>query len=309
MTKNTIYQLQENIVFKGEYVLSELRSLSFEPSVSITEHADQVVVEGTLHLAGEGSYEPGTEKHRNSKNPEVQESIVMEDLIYFEHHFPLSISISSARVVRKQDVEVYIDHVDYEIPEDGILNVSADIMIEGISEPKPEPELQREELRVLPNPLEQWEGMAATEETNEAAESESAAHDLQNEPAEEHAAEKQFEPQEDVAEHEPVEEVQQDETETDRAEEQTAEEKEDEVSEQTEQKNREDTFTRFIKSLEEERTSIKIHIAQQDETPETVAERYGVPMLQLMKANQFESRRPFNRGELIRIPGAQIHSK
>ncbi|MFB1080510.1 hypothetical protein [Jeotgalibacillus sp. JSM ZJ347] len=308
MAKNTIYKLQENIIFKGKHVLSELRSLSFEPSVSITEHADQLVVEGTLHLAGEGSYEAGTEKYRDLKDPEVQESTVMEDLIYFEHHFPLSISISSARVLRKQDVEVYIDHVDYEIPEDGILNVTADIMIEGISEPeKHKPEETREELRVLPNPLEQWEGMAATEEavkedqkTEQAVEAGevSAAEPVTEEPS----VETILEPVAEQADESSREE----ETEALSSEAKDDEDSEDEVSNQ---KNREDTFTRFIKALEEERTVIKIHIAQQDETPEIVAERYGVPMLQLMKVNQFESRRPFDRGELIRIPSSQIHSK
>ncbi|WP_404404149.1 hypothetical protein [Jeotgalibacillus malaysiensis] len=301
MTKNTIYQLQENIVFKGDQVLSELRSLSFEPSVSITEHADQVVVEGTLHLAGEGSYEPVTDQLRALQDTEVQESVVMEDLIYFEHHFPLSISISSARVDRKQDVEVYIDHVDYEIPESGRLNVTADIMIEGITEPKPVK--AEEEPRVLPNPLEEWEGIAEPEaEIEHAITEESEGAEPALEIPEDTPEEIETLPEPDIEEF--TEEVRvevEDEIEVEGEDEEEQEEKKE--------KKGEDTFTRFIKSLEEERTVIKIHIAQQDETPETVAERYGVPMLQLMKVNQFESRRPFNRGELIRIPAAQIHSK
>ncbi|AJD91674.1 hypothetical protein JMA_23570 [Jeotgalibacillus malaysiensis] len=293
MGKNTIHQLKETIIFKGDHVLSELRSLSFEPSVSITEHADQVVVEGTLHLAGEGSYDQGTEQLRASEQPEVQEAIVMEELIYFEHHFPLSISISAARVERKQDVEVYIDHVDYDIPESGRLAVTADIMIEGITEPKPE----KEEVRVLPNPLENWEG-EVLEEHEESDEGIILEQEVDQADEAEAIAEESLEAEEFLPEELIESEV----------EESIAEERVEEDTESN-QDNSGDTFTRFIRSLEEEKTVIKIHIAQQDETPETVAERYGIPMLQLMKVNQFESRRPFNRGELIRIPETQIHSK
>lgn len=308
MTKNTIYQLQENIVFKGDQVLSELRSLSFEPSVSITEHADQVVVEGTLHLAGEGSYEPVTDQLRALQDTEVQESVVMEDLIYFEHHFPLSISISSARVERKQDVEVYIDHVDYEIPESGRLNVTADIMIEGIIEPKPE--RAEEEPRVLPNPLEEWEGIAEPETETKTEQLITEKTEVP-EPAAQEAPEDTPETLEAIPEitAEPVIKDFNEEVRVEVEEEIEVDDEEEFVEEDQNEKKGEDTFTRFVKSLEEERTVIKIHIAQQDETPETVAERYGIPMLQLMKVNQFESRRPFNRGELIRIPGTQIHSK
>ncbi|KIL53315.1 hypothetical protein KP77_02910 [Jeotgalibacillus alimentarius] len=300
MTKNTVYQLQENIVFKGEHVLSELRTLSFEPSVSITEHADQVVVEGTLHLAGEGSYVTA-EGTRDYEYPEVQESTVMEELVFFEHHFPLSISISSARVERKQDVEVYIDHVDYELPEPGVLQVTADIMIEGISEPK------REEVRMLPNQPEEWSGEGLTELlTEEPQEAEPEEPAVTEEETQEDITEPPIEQETVEAREEPAaqEEAVQEETEQ-------REEQEEETDEEDEEykKRDEDTFARFIQTLEENRTIIKIHIAQQDETPEMVAERYGVPMLQLMKSNQFESRRPFNRGELIWIPSPQIHSK
>ncbi|MBM7578854.1 hypothetical protein [Jeotgalibacillus terrae] len=297
MTKNTVYQLQENIVFKGEHILSELRTLSFEPSVSITEHADQVVVEGTLHLAGEGSYLT-VEGTRDYEYPEVQESTVMEELVFFEHHFPLSISISSARVERKQDVEVYIDHVDYELPEPGVLQVTADIMIEGISEPK------REEARLLPNQPEEWSGEGLTElMTEEPQEAETEEPALTDEEVQEEITELPDKQEAVEARAEPAAQEESVPEETEQIEERE-EEEDDEYK-----KHDEDTFARFIQTLEENRTIIKIHIAQQDETPEMVAERYGVPMLQLMKSNQFESRRPFNRGELIWIPAPQIHSK
>ncbi|TFE01003.1 hypothetical protein [Jeotgalibacillus salarius] len=304
MAKNTIYKLQEHITFKGENALSELRSLSFEPSVSITEHSDQVVVEGTLLLAGEGDFEPSDEP-RDSKYAEVQAATIKEDILYFEHHFPLSISIASGRVPRKQDVEVYIDHVDYEIPENGILQVTADIMIEGISEPEPEPEPEIEEVyedsRVLPNPLEEWTGLMVEEEPQK--DEEQSVYNEEEAVSEENVIEEPDRtPEDETVEPESDEDQQNDGDDN-------VEPRADGEEGSSEKNNEEDTFTRFIKSLDEERTVIKIHIAQQDETPETVAERYGVPMLQLMKVNQFESRRPFDRGELIRIPDRQTHSK
>ncbi|WP_227396722.1 hypothetical protein [Jeotgalibacillus aurantiacus] len=329
MNKKMSYTLSETIRFDQNHILSELRSLSFEPSVSITEHQDQVLVEGTLLLAGDGLFQQGedlSEQYRSAAL--VQKVKTDESKMTFEHHFPLSISIASERVANKHDVEVYIEHIDYEMPVEGILHLTAELAVEGVAEKKEVPKKEEAaEVRVLPNPLNDWNGeqpKARTEVKPEEQEAvvleESAQAEAEPEVQEVEQSDFQEEPvsndEEELIE-EIVEEVLA-EAEVEEAlaliaeevrEAEVVAEVEDEKGTAEIDEQEDSAFSRFIHTLEDQQAQIKIHIAQQDETLEMVAERYGVTLIQLMKTNQFESRRPFNRGELIWVPPVQTHSK
>ncbi|TDL34401.1 hypothetical protein E2R51_01415 [Jeotgalibacillus sp. S-D1] len=342
MKKNQMpLSLKETILLDGNAGLKELRSLSFEPSVSITEHADHVLIEGSLHLAGEGiaSLDSRFDEQAYQSYERVQViNHVQDEQLEFEHYFPITVNVSSSRITNIHQLDVYIDHIDYELKDERVLFIQADIIVDGVSkevpamkviepmteiQPERDPsqettvanetgEVKREEaeelpIRLLPNPLKDWNGetheeeqitfdldeqMVINEEEQENTDSiepHIAAFAVSEVPQTEvravHYEEEQHQHEE------PMQEQANDE-------EERYEDTQDEPAEIADDQ----ALMSFVTSLQEDMTTIKIYITQQNETPEMVAERYGVSMIQLMKANQFETRAPFERGQLVWIP-------
>jgi len=339
MKKNQMpLTLKETIVLDGNAGLKELRSLSFEPSVSITEHADHILIEGSLHLAGEGvaSLDSRFEEQDYVSYERVQViNHAMDEQLEFEHYFPITVNVASSRVENVHLLDVYIDHIDYELKDDRLLSIQADIIVDGVSKfeatvPVAEvneadektvqevTKVEREEeihelpIRLLPNPLHEWNGQTPIEQE--------VIYDLDNNNIVSDQAENQIGKQKNQDEEIPnyqgeivqeavYSEMRATQTEELLEENETAELIEDTEYDEEDLERYEDqeplddqALMSFVSLLEEDMTTIKIHIAQQDETPEMVAERYGVTMVQLMKTNQFESRAPFERGKLVWIP-------
>ncbi|MDG5470974.1 hypothetical protein P6709_04380 [Jeotgalibacillus sp. ET6] len=340
MKKNHMpLSLNESIVLDGEIGLKEIRSLSFEPSVSITEHADHILIEGSLYLAGEGiaSTQSGYDEHKYRGYDRIQViNHPQDEQLEFEHYFPITVAVSSSRVSNIHLLDVYIEHIDYELKDERLLSIQADIVVDGVSQTEAvQPviheaqeeseegtetlEEDREEvhelpIRLLPNPLNEWNGQLPQEEQVEFDLDDQASSVKQNAQSEIEpfiASETMVIPENEVRATPAAESLyapyNEDYTtadyyngvETKEADDPASETENDEDSSE---RSDDQALMSFVSLLEEEMTTIRIHIAQQDETPEMVAERYGVSMIQLMKSNQFESRAPFEKGKLVWIP-------
>ncbi|KIL46227.1 hypothetical protein [Jeotgalibacillus campisalis] len=356
MKKNHMpLSLNESIVLDGEIGLKEIRSLSFEPSVSITEHADHILIEGSLYLAGEGiaSMDSRYDERAYSGYDRIQViNHPQDEQLEFEHYFPITVAVSSSRVSNIHQLDVYIEHIDYELKDERLLSIHADIVVDGVSENEtiqPAPEEHEEEsnkvnepvdeereevheeveevhelpIRLLPNPLNEWNGQvpqdqqvefdlddqsSSTEEKKKELEeiepfiaSQSAVVpeiEIRATPA----AESLYAPyNEDYTSADYYNGVE-DEAHAEVSGDDPSDTNDTRDEEDSQQRNDDQALMSFVSSLEEEMTTIKICIAQQDETPEMVAERYGVSMVHLMKSNHFESRAPFEKGKLIFIP-------
>lgn len=360
MKKNQMpLTLKETIIMDGEFGLKELRSLSFEPSVSITEHADHVLIEGSLHLVGEGIAGVGSRFDEEANQSYERVHVInrtRDEQLDFEHYFPITVNVASERVANVHLLDVYIDHIDYELKDERVLFIQADIVVDGVTkveEPvvvvqpevevadvtpdsnyqmevdrdvKPEEEIHELPIRLLPNPLKEWNqpngGIGAVEVRNELGVEEMNSYQndslVQEDAIEPKIADSDVE--EDAIEPEVAGSSVQDEllvemratpTLESLFNHQTYSEEEQHTAEDEETDAQEDerfdvtddqALMGFVSTLEDKMTTIKIHITQQDETPEEIAERYGVAMTQLMKTNQFESRAPFDRGRLVWIP-------
>ncbi|MGD7044138.1 hypothetical protein [Jeotgalibacillus proteolyticus] len=343
MKKNHMpLSLNESIVLDGEIGLKEIRSLSFEPSVSITEHADHILIEGSLYLAGEGiaSTQSGYDEHKYRGYDRIQViNQPQDEQLEFEHYFPITVAVSSSRVSNIHLLDVYIEHIDYELKDERLLSIQADIVVDGVSQQSEtvQPaayetqeeteegteslEEDREEvhelpIRLLPNPLNEWNGQLPQEEQVEFDLDDQASSVKKNDPSEIEpfiSSENMVIPENEVRATPAAESLyapyNEDYTSTDyyngvETEEvvDSASETETDSEENSSERSDDQALMSFVSLLEEEMTTIRIHIAQQDETPEMVAERYGVSMIQLMKSNQFESRAPFEKGKLVWIP-------
>ncbi|PPA71554.1 hypothetical protein [Jeotgalibacillus proteolyticus] len=335
--------LSESIVLDGNIGLKEIRSLSFEPSVSITEHADHVLIEGSLYLAGEGT---ATSDSRFDENAyagydRIQVINQMQDeQLEFEHYFPITVNVSSSRVANVHQLDVYIEHIDYELKDERLLSIQADIVVDGVAKAEPRPpaaefveektepvedksaEEEREEIhelpiRLLPNPFNGWNGTMPAEDTLEFDLDEKFVSFVPNQETVDNGdgdqAEAVKEENVDLKQtaHEVIAAVQSELVPENEIRATPQEEPQNETARydeheskghEEEYQNDDQALMSFVSSLEEEMTTLKIYIAQQDETPEMVAERYGVSMVSLMKANQLESRAPFEKGTLVWIP-------
>ncbi|MEW9500580.1 hypothetical protein [Jeotgalibacillus marinus] len=360
--------LKETIIMDGEFGLKELRSLSFEPSVSITEHADHVLIEGSLHLAGEGVASVGSRFDEEANESYERIHVINhsgDEQLDFEHYFPITVNVASERVANVHLLDVYIDHIDYELKDERVLFIHADIVVDGVTKAeetivvqpevaevtpdsnyqmeverdvKPEEEIHELPIRLLPNPLKEWNqpsgGIEAFEGRNEldveemnsyqndsyvedaiepkVADADSYVNEDAIEPkiADSYVKEDAIEPEiaGSSVQDEPLVEMRATPPLESLVNHQTHIEEEQQTAEADNQEAErfdvtdDQALMSFVSTLEDEMTTIKVHITQQDETPEEIAERYGVSMIQLMKTNQFESRAPFDRGRLVWIP-------
>ncbi|MCE7793477.1 stage VI sporulation protein D [Salipaludibacillus sp. CUR1] len=136
------FSMKEGIWLERGNEVDELISLSLEPDISVNESENEVVVKGALHLTGEYRMEreEGTEEENEDENQlnqmvfrSVEEVSLSENGIgEIRHQFPLDITIPKERVENLEDIYLTVEGFDYEVPESGYLEISADLSILGI---------------------------------------------------------------------------------------------------------------------------------------------------------------------------------
>ncbi|MEH6891646.1 stage VI sporulation protein D, partial [Bacillus sp. JJ864] len=138
------FSLKESVWFQKGQEVSELLSISLDPDVAIEEREYEIVVFGQLDLTGE--YIPKEETEAFS----LRELSPARTIDYVEtrddgvnelvHSFPLEISIPRGRVKQAEDLYVDIEEFDYELLENGCLQLLADISIHGLRDEEREVE-------------------------------------------------------------------------------------------------------------------------------------------------------------------------
>ena len=137
------------LVPKGQEV-EELLSISLDPDVEIEELDHEVIVRGQLDLTGEYVARQDDSAYslrdlspaKSIDYVETREDGVNE----LVHSFPLEISIPRNRVKVIEELYVSIEEFDYELKENGCLQLLADISITGLcDEERIEDEEEEEE--------------------------------------------------------------------------------------------------------------------------------------------------------------------
>src|SRR5690625_4634708 len=276
-------------------------AISLEPDIAIETFHDYVQIRGIIILQGE--CKKTTENLEEVGTPDNVVTNYIEKIIdtepgqaMFSHRFPVEVSVPKNRIQDISNVKVEVASFDYELPSTQLLNINATLHIHGIVADEvviEEPDLTAETLN---NNEQNTDNTSLTTDTLVDADIVETAEIVEDEtaPVEESIEIKSDEPT--TSELEPQ-----------RNEEQpTAKEEIDIQLNESETTDGEEQVkdVLFLTDLfggiaEESSTTLRIHIIQEEDTVESIAKRYNVSALQLMKDNQLSA------DEMI--PGNLIH--
>lgn len=321
------FSLKESVWFQKGQEVNELLSISLDPDVAIEEREYEIVVYGQLDLTGE--YIPKEETETFS----LRELSPVRTIDYVEtrddginelvHSFPLEISIPRDRVKRVEDLYVDIEEFDYELLENGCLQLLADISIHGLCDE------EREVEEIVDGEREVEEIVGEEREVEETVKEEVLDEEVvETDEWEDYA----FEPFQLEARQEPepeLDEEEENEEEEQRQEEQAREEAttpqlvfghkgakiqniEEEEQEEVLYSQRDENalyLTKlFSKQPEDEFTKLRLYFVQEGDTIESVAERYDTSVQHLHRVNQTEDLY-LTAGQIIYIPVPKVKVK
>lgn len=321
------FSLKESVWFQKGQEVEELLSISLDPDVEIEELDHEVIVRGQLDLTGEYVARQDDSAYslrdlspaKSIDYVETREDGVNE----LVHSFPLEISIPRNRVKVIEELYVSIEEFDYELKENGCLQLLADISITGLcDEERIEDEDEEEEEETAYAELEvdsaQEDENRPTPQVEEPAYKESDEwEDYAFEPFQLEERKEQEVEEEEIEEHEFVEREEEKET-TPQFElfgrkdfkKEKAKKQEEQEEETYSQRDENALYLTklFTKEPEEEFTKLRMYFVQEGDTIESVAERYETSVQNLYRVNQTEDIY-LTTGQIIYIPVSRAKAK
>ncbi|GLO66726.1 stage VI sporulation protein D [Oceanobacillus kimchii] len=314
------FELEESLFFEKGQEVEEIRGISLEPEISIHAYEDYILIRGAIELQGEYQKVPYTEIEEETLDfDQIQSKRYVEKieeingLYLFSHTFPVEISVPPYRVANLDDVTVQIESFDYELLEEDQLKVYASIDIEGIQQDNNlEAESAREDSEEedsfsfeIEHPI-QEDATVNLERTVENKDENEHSNDddpdrwkVKSQPLSEYfqsISEVEASPEEEEDDDEYVEE-------TDYEVNDDQEEKVLDILDNEESPEDVTYLSDIFRNAEEEQyTKMRLCIVQEDDTIETIAQRFAISPLQLIKHNQLESDFEVNQGQLLYIP-------
>lgn len=269
------FDVNETLYFEHGQEIEEMLSISLDPDISLQMYEAYVQIRGIILL--HGAYKKSQNQHNNSHKESVTAHIEKitdrnDDEAEFSHRFPLDISIPRERVHELDDVSVMIHAFDYELPDHQTLKIKSAIHIIGIYD-----EVESESAENLKQEEPQ------TVVTKDEATVESEPADVQETPALESDREEESGLEQEKMTDEIVEAntlVENQTTEIDIS----LKESKDET-EEDEVKDVQFLTDLFGGSNEETHSTVTIYIIQEEDTVESIAKRFEIPALQLIKDN------------------------
>ncbi|MFS0751297.1 stage VI sporulation protein D [Oceanobacillus sp. 1P07AA] len=310
------FELEESLFFEKGQEVEEIRGISLEPEISIHAYEDYILIRGVIELQGEYQKVPYTEIEEETLDfDQIQSKRYVEKieeingLYLFSHTFPVEISVPPYRVANLDDVTVQIESFDYELLEEDQLKVYASIDIEGIQQDNNlEPESARENSEEedsfsfeIEHPIQEEDAvkLERTEENkDEDSNDDPDRWKVKSQPLSEYfqsISEAEASPEDDDYEEEFVEETDYE----------VNDQEQEDLDILDNEDNPEDAtyLSDIFRNAEEEQyTKMRLCIVQQDDTIETIAQRFSISPLQLIKHNQLESDFEVNQGQLLYIP-------
>ncbi|PFK39746.1 stage VI sporulation protein D [Bacillus cereus] len=322
------FSLKESVWFQKGQEVEELLSISLDPDVEIEELEYEVIVRGQLDLTGEyvARQDDSAFSLRDLSPAKAIDYVEMREdgVNELVHSFPLEISIPRNRVKQVEELYVSIEEFDYELKENGCLQLLADISISGLCEDERiHNEAYEEELEDVE--VDRIEEVKAVDEDDTLVE-EAVVH-TESDGWEDYA----FEPfQLEERKEQELEEIED-------LEEQEEEEREEAIKEITPQfelfgrkdfkkekkkkaeEEAEAAYSQrdenalyltklFTKEPEEEFTKLRMYFVQEGDTIESVAERYETSVQHLHRVNQTDEVY-LTAGQIIYIPVSRVKTK
>lgn len=302
------FELNETLYFDRGEEVNELIGISLNPEISIHSFDTYVSIRGEIELKGEYVREESSSEDEDDftfDDLEAKRYVAHVDkkednLTEFTHRFPVDISIPTYRIENMDDVRIQIVDFDYELPMNSKLQLTALAEIQGI--------MADEDL------LEKKTQLRERDEEDALEELQPFSFEIKRKEIKDEEPEKL---EVDILNsREEAEEMEQKETRTDGTEDELQEEQpenewtirareEGEEGEESEAEEEKDIsyLTDIFRDTEEESyTRMKICIAQENDTIESIAERFQISALQLIKLNKLDDDFEISEGQLLYIP-------
>lgn len=323
------FELNETLYFEKGQEVAEIKGISLDPEISIQSFNEYISIRGVIELRGEyqkiipsdqDNYTNDFEEYHSNRY--VESVVDTEDgAAEFSHRFPVEISIPSYRVMNLNDVTVSIASFDYEIPDQSQLKLYSTINIDGINSQtevthEEEEEEEEEEEKVdetfqfeikeepdkeSPDVIESINpGNIPALSTDSEIEEESIEDTPRWKNKKSQTLKEFFDSLSSVEEetspeypddHSPYHDV-----------EESYEEYESMESRSESVEDVSYLSDMFRNTEEEQYTKMKLCIVQDKDTIETIAERYQISALQLIKQNQLDDEYTVSEGQLLYIP-------
>lgn len=311
------FDLSETLYFHRNEGVSEMLGIGLDPEISIESHPDYVSVRGIIALTGE--YVPVFVDDRSDleDDEEIQNRYFKrverdeEGVCDFLHHFPIDISIPHERIKNLDDLTVSVHHFDYTITDPRKLELEATVEIDGL-----EYDSNREEDDISENDETDLidEKMDSTEQEDTPDERIAFDVKLTEEQPEPSTEEESTRLEEDppVIEEESTIDEEEDEkiVHLEKRSEPILKEEERELEESAEEESEAEVPERnnyLLDLFEEEEADdgvfaqMRMYIVQEDDTLETIAERYQVSVTKIQRVNRLETT-SIEHGEILYVP-------
>ncbi|CAH2461597.1 stage VI sporulation protein D [Bacillus cereus VD118] len=317
------FSLKESVWFQKGQEVEELLSISLDPDVEIEELDHEVIVRGQLDLTGEYV------ARQDDSAYSLRELSPAKAIDYVEtradgvnelvHSFPLEISIPRNRVKVIEELYVSIEEFDYELKENGCLQLLADISITGLCDEERNEDEEEETAyaELEADSAEEDESRPAPHEEVPAYKESDGWEDYAFEPFQLEERKEQEIEEEELEEHELVEREEEQET-TPQFElfgrknfkKEKAKKQEEPEEEAYSQRDENALYLTklFTKEPEEEFTKLRMYFVQEGDTIEAVAERYETTVQSLYRVNQSEDIY-LTTGQIIYIPVSKATAK
>lgn len=298
------FTVNESLYVEGMEGIEEMLAISLDPDIAIETFYEDVQIRGLIILQGEYKKSPDNQENTslgNESHIQIMEKMIEteEDQVMFSHRFPVEVTVSENRITDINDVKVEVVAFDYEIPSNYRLNITAELHIHGILNENALRKVEEENEQNLTDDTERNE--SEEKQTNEKEQKGSQVKKEDNVKEETTTSEnnsiiktEDFEITEDSIEAKYKSENEKVVSHVEKLNEgeETIDIQLIENEEIEEQDEVEDVLflTDLFADVQEESVStMRIHIIQADDTIESVAKRYDMSALQLMKNNQLNA--------------------
>lgn len=136
------FSIEESVWLNKGQEVDEIVSLSLDPEITVQEIGDYVYIRGGLKLTGEyrsngnsNSTEEGSSSLYNQVAFRSIEEVTMNEdgTGEIRHNFPIDVTIPKERINSLDDIYVLVEAFDYDLPERGCIQFTADVAITGMS--------------------------------------------------------------------------------------------------------------------------------------------------------------------------------
>ncbi|MFC4558963.1 stage VI sporulation protein D [Virgibacillus kekensis] len=143
------FDLDESLYFEEGQEVAEMMGISLDPEISIQPFNDYISIRGVIELHGTYQKEETVKREESERESfdfdsyhsrrYIERVVELENgLSEFVHRFPVEISVPAYRVADLNDVTVNIESFDYEIPRHNHLKLNSKIEIHGIRDTRGE---------------------------------------------------------------------------------------------------------------------------------------------------------------------------